>query len=147
MKTNQDIAPRLWKLAESATTFSAKDTLKEAACEIETMREEIARLLDENNAYKSDIEAGRLLKLPCSVGDTVYYLWYTKCRHGETYPDSYGCCGCEDECDMRPTVVPIVFQNVEQILSNWKNFHNGWYYMTEQSALAALEGRQSGRLK
>jgi hypothetical protein len=40
---------------------------------------------------------------------------------------------------MKRVVVPLVMQNVEQILSNWKCFHNGWYFMTEEYARGALE--------
>ena len=102
------------------------------AAQVESQRAEIA-------THQADIEAGRLIRLPCGVGDTVYDLWYSPCRNGETHPDSSGCCGCEDECDMKRVVRPVQFSSIRQILARWSEFESGWYYPTEAEARAALE--------
>lgn len=51
--------------------------------------------------YKNLKEQGRLVELPCSVGDTVYLIssQYSECsKHQERF-NEYSCEGCEDECD------------------------------------------------
>lgn len=80
-----------------------------------------------------------MLELPVKVGDTVYKLWYTECHNGETYPDSYGCCGCEDECDMQKAIFEIVVPNVRFILDKLMNINNdSVYYLTYKKAEKAL---------
>lgn len=53
--------------------------------------------------YEDLEEQGKLLKLPCAVGDTVYCIYsrYTKCSaHNEEFEEST-CQGCESECDSK----------------------------------------------
>lgn len=59
-------------------------------------------VLQKLTEYEDLEEQGKLLKLPCAVGDTVYRIEYryTKCsKYGEEF-DEYNCQGCElEECD------------------------------------------------
>lgn len=51
--------------------------------------------------YETAEEEGRLVVLPCKVGDKVYQIIsrYTECTpYGDTFDES-SCCGCEEECD------------------------------------------------
>lgn len=55
--------------------------------------------------------------LPCRVGDIVYKLWYVPCHLGETYPDSYSCEGCMDECDIKKSITEYKVPNIEFIVN------------------------------
>ena len=63
---------------------------------------ELAQAMIDKLAHYEDIEEhGRLIELPCAVGDTVYLIssQYSECsKHQERFND-YNCQGCEDECD------------------------------------------------
>lgn len=83
------------------------------------------------------IENG-IIVLPVKVGDTVYKVWYTECHNGETHPDSCGCCGCEDECDMHKTIIEIIVPNVRFILDNLMDMNNSVYFLTYNDAVNAL---------
>lgn len=53
--------------------------------------------------YEDLEEQGKLLKLPCAVGDTVYCIYsrHTKCSpHDEEFEESI-CRGCESECNSK----------------------------------------------
>ena len=75
---------------------------------------------------------GRLVILPCKVGDTVYHLgWkYSECHLGYTPPHRpyVGCEGCCEECDSEKTawlysgkVVAIVIADEEPLVRiRWK---------------------------
>lgn len=91
-------------------------------------------------AYYEDLEEqGRLIVLPCKVGDTVYKVWYYPCHNGETHPDSYGCSGCEDVCDIKKSIHEMKAPSVDWIL---RQLHNGSfvYFLTREEAEAALGG-------
>lgn len=81
---------------------------------------------------------GRCVVLPCKVGDTVYKIWYHPCKHGETYPDSYSCSGCYDECDLRKDIFPVTINCIEQIIGRSNSVASGWLYLTPAEAEAAL---------
>lgn len=52
--------------------------------------------------YEDLEEQGKLLKLPCAVGDTVYQIIfdkYTKCSAYKREFNEYYCEECEKECD------------------------------------------------
>jgi len=132
------------KMGERAGQLAAMTAERDGwKAQANASRIEAERMTAENSAFKADIEAGRLVRLPCKPGDTVYDLWYSPCHHGETHPDSSGCCGCEDECDMKRVVRQVQFHSIQQILAHWSDFESGWYYMTEEAARAAL-GREDG---
>lgn len=81
----------------------------------------------------------RCIFLPCKVGDTIYKIRYTTCKNGETHPDSYGCCGCHNECDMTLCIKNFVVPNLSWILSHYNEFSEGIWYFTNESAEAALK--------
>lgn len=83
-------------------------------------------------------DEGRLLILPCKVGDTVYKVWYDPCHKGETHPDSYGCSGCEDVCDIKKSIHELKAPSVDWI---FRQLHNGSfvYFLTRDEAEAALK--------
>lgn len=51
--------------------------------------------------YEDLVEQGKLIELPCGVGDTVYLIayQYSECSKYNERFDDYYCQGCEDECD------------------------------------------------
>lgn len=51
--------------------------------------------------WKDLEEQGRLLELPCAVGDTVYLIssQYSECSKYQERFNDCNCQGCEDECD------------------------------------------------
>lgn len=68
-----------------------------------------------DNYYQAERIADYLIEngvvvLPCKVGDTVYKVWYAPCHNGETYPDSCGCDGCCDICDIQKKYLKLLFQ-------------------------------------
>lgn len=135
---SRTLALEVVRLREDSERTSAE--LKSARKSSGEKDDEIAALRAENDAFKADIEAGRVVRLPCGVGDTVYRLGFSGCRNGETMPDSSGCCGCEDECDMKRIVLPVKMQTLHMILHHICDFDRGWYFTTEEAAHAALEG-------
>lgn len=93
-------------------------------------------VLEMNKKLKPFIDAeanGRLLMLPCAVGDTVYKVWYVPCHNGETYPDSVDCDGCLDECDIHKEIFEITVPNVEFIFTNLMK-KNLVYFLTREEA-------------
>lgn len=88
--------------------------------------------------YEDSEEQGTLIRLPCVVGDTIYKLWYTECHLGETYPDSYSCSGCEDECDMKREISEFVVPSVQWIVHNIDNLNKTVYFLTREQAEQAL---------
>lgn len=65
-----------------------------------------ARILTNAEAEKwdkwKDLEKqGRLIELPCAVGDTVYLIssQYSECSKYQERFNDYNCQGCENECD------------------------------------------------
>lgn len=77
---------------------------------------------------------------PCKVGDKIYKLWYTPCHNGETHPDSWGCVGCYDKCDIKKTITKITIPNMKFIVENFMSGYNTVYFISEEEAEAALKG-------
>lgn len=88
-------------------------------------------------AYEDAEEAGLLVRLPCKVGDKVYILGYKPCHFDNTHPDSVGCEGCEDACDLMCAVVEGKAPSVEWIILNMTGEHP-FAYATREEAEAAL---------
>lgn len=85
-----------------------------------------------------------IVELPCKVGDVVYKLGYTTCKNGESYPDSYGCCGCEDECDMKITIIEVKVPTRGFIIGTLMDgVGASMYYFTREEAEKVLEERES----
>ena len=79
--------------------------------------------------------------LPCKVGDTIYKLWYGPCHLGETYPDSYGCDGCYDECDIKKVITEYKVPSLRFIIDELMN-GSCVYYLTREEAEKALEEKK-----
>lgn len=109
-----------------------QDTLHEWECDvsIKTLTE-IAEHLIENG----------VIVLPCKVGDTIYKLWYTSCHLGETYPDSYGCDGCYDECDIKKVITEYKVPSLRFIVDELMN-GSCVYYLTREEAEKALDEKK-----
>lgn len=63
--------------------------------------EQLAVWLAELQRYKNLEEQGRLIELPCAVGDTVYLIssQYSECSKYQERFNDYNYQGCENECD------------------------------------------------
>lgn len=94
--------------------------------------------------YEIAEEEGRLLVLPCKVGDKVYQIIsrYTECTpFGDTFDES-SCCGCEEECDSHKTyeIVETKVYTLEDIAWNIRCGNWGKNIFTDrEDAEKALE--------
>ena len=79
--------------------------------------------------------------LPCKVGDTIYKLWYRPCHLGETHPDSCGCDGCYDECDIKKVITEYKVPSLRFIIDELMN-GSCVYYLTSEEAEKALEEKE-----
>lgn len=71
------------------------------ACDYTVCYEDDERCINKLAHLEDLQEQGRLIELPCAVGDTVYLIssQYSECsKHQERF-DEYSCEGCADECD------------------------------------------------
>jgi hypothetical protein len=107
--------------------------------EIDKAYSEQAKELGE---YKRLEEQGLLLRLPCKVGDTVYYIssQYSKCTaYGESFDDEYCCCGCEEECDSRKEyyITEMQVGYIGWIIDKMGSFNEKWF-LTKPEAEQAL---------
>jgi hypothetical protein len=86
----------------------------------------MANLRETLKNYEDLEEQGRLLKLPCKVGDTVYCIFnrYTKCTPSNEEFDEYNCQGCEYECDSKKEnyVQGMIAYSLDWIVTNLKKF-------------------------
>lgn len=86
----------------------------------------MADLREKLKGYEDLEEQGRLLKLPCKVGDTVYCIFnrYTKCTPSNEEFDEYNCQGCEYECDSKKEnyVQGMIAYSLDWIVTNLKKF-------------------------
>ncbi len=114
--------------------------------------------------YEDLEEQGRLLVLPCKIGDTVYQYGkaFTKCTAHDYAPQNgYDrvCVGCWKKCDSAPydflyegmVVGFSIGKNVVSVCADWKDkFDTSFYdigktvFLTKQEAEAALKREQQG---
>lgn len=129
---------KLQELIEAVKTEhgSAFENCRE--CTYGTHNEEVIVKLNRLAELEDKLESGLLLELPCKVGDTVFRAWYAPCRYGETYPDSYGCSGCEGGCDIKPTVFEETASSLAYILENMVLDRN-YVYATREEAEQKLK--------
>lgn len=93
--------------------------------------------------WKSLEEQGKLLKLPCAVGDTVYQIIfdkYTKCSAYKREFNEYYCEECEKECDSKKEyhIEKVEGCHLDWILEYWDEFYKT-VFLTREEAEAALE--------
>ena len=98
--------------------------------------------LDKLADYEDLEEQGRLLKLPCKVGDSVYCIFnrYTKCTFNNGEFDECSCQGCEYECDSKREnyVQDMKAYSLDWIVTNLKNFGET-VFLTKSEAEAKLK--------
>lgn len=99
--------------------------------------------------YETAEEEGRLLVMPCKVGDKVYQIIsrYTECTpFGDTFDES-SCCGCEEECDSHKTyeIVETKAYTLEDIAWNIRcgNWGKNIFTDREEAEKALERMRQS----
>ena len=127
--------------------MTCKDCLHYELCRYNTYQEahyfgkakEIYITIDNNSPCKYFTNRSEWVHLPCKVGDTIYKLWYGPCHLGETYPDSYGCDGCYDECDIKKVITEYKVPSLRFIIDELMN-GSCVYYLTRKEAEKALEG-------
>lgn len=102
----------------------------------------ISDALEKLADYEDLEEQGRLVKLPCKVGDTVYCIFnrYTKCTFNNEEFDECSCQGCEYECDSKKEnyVQDMRAYSLDWIVTNLKNFGKTVFF-TKSEAEAKLK--------
>ena len=93
--------------------------------------------------YETAEEEGRLVVLPCKVGDTVYAILHrrTLCTAQGREFEEYSCSGCEEEkCDsyLECFVWENKFATLEWIVGNLRKFGKT-VFRTREEAEKALE--------
>lgn len=92
--------------------------------------------------YEDLEEQGRLVILPCKVGNTVYCIFnrYTKCTFNNEEFDECSCQGCEYECDSKKEnyVQDMRAYSLDWIVTNLKNFGKT-VFLTKSEAEAKLK--------
>lgn len=104
--------------------------------------QQLAEWLEELKEYKALDEQGRLIKLPCKVGDIVYCIFsrYTKCTFSNEEFDEYSCQGCEHECDSKKEnyVQDMRAYSLDWVVTNLKKFGKT-VFLTKSEAEAKLK--------
>lgn len=98
--------------------------------------------------YENAEEEGRLVVLPCSVGDTVYAILHrrTPCTVQGREFEEYSCSGCEEEkCDsyLECFVWENKFATLEWIVGNLRKFGKT-VFLTREEAEKALKEMKNG---
>lgn len=103
---------------------------------------ELVGLLKQLKEYQQLEEQGRLVKLPCKVGDTVYCIFsrYSKCTPCNEEFDEYSCQGCECKCDSKKEryIQDKGACSLNWIVINLKNFGKT-VFLTKSEAEAKLK--------
>lgn len=109
-----------------------------SGCNCGIVEDMVKKLAD----YENLEEQGRLIKLPCKVGDAVYCIFnrYTKCTFSNEEFDEYSCQGCEYECDSKKEnyVQDMRAYSLDWIVTNLKNFGKT-VFLTKSEAEAKLK--------
>ena len=95
-----------------------------------------------NNELADYLIKSGVIVPPVKVGDTAYKLGWTTCKNGESYPDSYGCCGCEDECDIKRTIVEVKVPTREFIVGSLMDRVTSYYFTYEEAEKALNEQKK-----
>lgn len=106
------------------------------------------RILDKLGEYEDLEEQGRLVKLPCKVGDTLYKIIvdkYTKCSlHDKEF--SLNCEYCEEKCDSKAIYVIKDFTvfDINEIIFYMKSIGKT-VFLTRKEAEAKLKEMEDGK--
>lgn len=105
------------------------------------------KILTKLGEYEDLEEHGRLVILPCKVGDTVYCIFnrYTKCTFSNEEFDECSCQGCEYECDSKKEnyVQDMRAYSLDWIVTNLKKFGKT-VFLTKAEAEAKLKELRGG---
>ena len=105
------------------------------------------QLIDKLAYYENLEEQGRLIKLPCKVGDTLYKIIvdkYTKCSlHDKEF--SLNCEYCEEKCDSKAIYVIKDFTvfDINEIIFYMKSIGKT-VFLTRDEAEAKLKELRGG---
>lgn len=116
------------------------ESAREPSCE------EIDEVYRRLKHYEDLEEQGRLIELPCKVGDTIYEIkeYRTKCHCNYTF-DEYSCEGCyEDYCDSERAykIVEYKAYNISNITELLRlNKIGKTVFLTKEEAEQALAER------
>lgn len=125
-----------------ADIFENGNPMRDACLKSSKDCKQLAEWLMQLKEYQSLEEQGRLIKLPCKVGDTVYCIFsrYTKCTPNNEEFDEYNCQGCEYECDSKKEnyVQDMRAYSFDWIATNLKNFGKT-VFLTKSEAEAKLK--------
>ena len=94
--------------------------------------------------YEAAEEEGRLVMLPCKVGDAVYEICsrYTKCTPYKNEFSKSSCYGCEEECDSQKLYAILEGRplHLEDIVWHIRCGHFGkTVFLTREEAEKALK--------
>lgn len=139
---------------ESINSWTFEETIKVAENLMEVEKnlfkwDVIRHLRDFAENYREQLkeyqqleEQGRLVSLPCKIGDTVYCIFnrYTKCTFSNEEFDEYNCQGCEYECDSKKEnyVQDVRAYSLDWIVTNLNNFGKT-VFLTQSEAEAKLK--------
>lgn len=106
---------------------------------------DLQSMIGEFMHYYNMQKEGRLVELPCKVGDVVYCLGYSICHLGETFEDSSVCLGCLEECTSERVVQRFIIPDIEWIIKHKDDLTrrnvNVFWYLTREEAEDALKWR------
>lgn len=116
--------------------------IEESNCKVECGA--IDDCLDKLAEYETAYEEGRLMILPCKLGDVVYEIHsrYTYCTPYRERFDESSCCGCEEECDSHKEyeIIETKMCTLEIIAYNIRLGNFGkTVFLTREEAEKALE--------
>ena len=145
--TQKQVWERLKKFEDTIGTPEkatwAKKTIEMAfsddTSEVEHLRE----------LYKADKD-GRLVVLPCKVGDVIYKLFreYTECTSYQVRKDNYCCEGCMVPCDSREVTVIRAIQpnSLPEVVRYIEDIGKTVFLSREEAekALQEMEGKKDG---
>lgn len=131
-----------------ADFFESDNPMRTACTRSAEDCEWLADCLTKFKEYQQLEEQGRLIKLPCKVGDTVYCIFtrYTRCTFGNEEFDEYSCQGCEYECDSKKEnyVQDMKAYSLDWIVTNLKNIGKT-AFLTKSEAEAKLKELRGGK--
>lgn len=108
----KDVEKLMSKLRRYIKQYNSSPYGREIDGTVELLEECVSNLARLKH-YDDMCESGKLITIPVGLGDTFYRIGYKPCHNGETFPDSYNCTGCYDECDICFTIYD---DTVRQIL-------------------------------
>lgn len=106
----------------------------------------ISRMVELMKADKD----GRLVVLPCKVGDVIYKLFreYTECTSYQVRKDDYCCEGCMVPCDSREVTVIRAIQpnSLPEVVRYIEDIGKTVFLTREEAekALQEMEGKKDG---